>query len=187
MKELETAQRRIAELESETAALSDRIQELGKFLRNERDNTRASQAELAAIRAGGEPAAPQFWAVIAECGEGVLFSDQRDAVWTHTGRGTGSDGFGTPTIGETFRDAYGHQALEIKPLYTHPQPAAQDTERLDCLEKRGIVSVKRCRYFGDGDNKGVFEITTANYDSYEGVTLREAIDAAITAQQGEKT
>ena len=60
---------------------------------------------------------------------------------------------------------------------------AQDAKRLDWLEKRGNVAIELCQYIGDDDI--VFEITAFNDRSYEGATLREAIDAAIAAQQGD--
>lgn len=49
---------------------------------------------------------PRYWAVLAPCGEGVLFSSLLDARWTLTGEGTGADGVGRPTIGEAFRECY---------------------------------------------------------------------------------
>ena len=69
--------------------------------------------------------APLF-AVMAECGQGVIFDDQMDATWTLTGEGTGSDGFGVPTIGEAFREAYHDQQLTayrvlLVPMNTTPE------------------------------------------------------------------
>lgn len=48
----------------------------------------------------------QAWAVIATCGQGVLFPSLLDARWTLTGEGAGADGFGYPSIGEAFRECY---------------------------------------------------------------------------------
>lgn len=50
--------------------------------------------------------AQELWAVMAPCGQGVLFDNKMDARWTLTGKGTGADGFGYPTIGEAFRECY---------------------------------------------------------------------------------
>lgn len=55
----------------------------------------------------------EFHAVIAPCGEGVLFSKRADARWTLTGQGVGSDGFGVPTIADAFRESYGDSSLEL--------------------------------------------------------------------------
>ena len=52
------------------------------------------------------PSPVQAWAVVAPCGDGVLFSSLLDARWTLTGEGAGADGFGHPTIGEAFRECY---------------------------------------------------------------------------------
>ena len=57
--------------------------------------------------------AREFWGVIAPCGEGVLFRKEADARWTQTGEGAGSDGFGVPTIGESFRECYEDKELEL--------------------------------------------------------------------------
>lgn len=55
-----------------------------------------------------------FHAVIAtRAKQGVLFDHIADAQWTHTGEGTGSDGFGVPTVGEEFRDCYADEPLEL--------------------------------------------------------------------------
>lgn len=53
-----------------------------------------------------QPAHSTYWAAIAPCGEGVLFTKKQDACWTITGKGAGSDGFGHPVIGEEFRKCY---------------------------------------------------------------------------------
>ena len=45
----------------------------------------------------------QLFAVLAPCGEGVVFDNEVDARWTATGRG---GGFGVPTVGDCFRDTY---------------------------------------------------------------------------------
>ncbi|AFU45685.1 hypothetical protein C380_09925 [Acidovorax sp. KKS102] len=52
------------------------------------------------------PSPVQAWAVVAPCGDGVLFSSLLDARWTLTGEGAGADGVGHPTIGEAFRECY---------------------------------------------------------------------------------
>lgn len=52
----------------------------------------------------------------------------------------------------------------------------RDTARLDWLEKCGSVEIERCKYLGSDDT--VIEVTPYNSDSYEGDTLRAAIDAA---------
>ena len=49
---------------------------------------------------------PYRWAVMAPCGEGVVFSSLLDAKWTLTGQGFGADGLGHPTIGVAFRECY---------------------------------------------------------------------------------
>ena len=69
---------------------------------------------------------PSLFAVMAECGQGVIFGSQMDATWTLTGEGTGSDGFGVPTIGERFREAYHDQQLTayrvlLMPMNTKPE------------------------------------------------------------------
>lgn len=60
-----------------------------------------------------EAAEPVLFAVLAPCGEGVVFNKEADARWTATGRGTGSDGFGVPTIGDDFRDTYKGEKLRL--------------------------------------------------------------------------
>lgn len=86
------------------------------------------------IEAAQVPLVPprQFFAVIAPCGEGVLFDRLEDARWTLTGKGTGSDGIGHPTIGEAFRECYplGLTLLQVqaaeaqRPAATEPQEGA---------------------------------------------------------------
>ncbi|MEG0139168.1 MAG: hypothetical protein RR707_00030 [Comamonas sp.] len=71
----------------------------------------------------GEQDARKFWAVIAPCGEGVLFDDERDARWTHTGTGL----ILKPTLGDEFRELYGDEELELVQL-TIPAQAAQQTQ-----------------------------------------------------------
>lgn len=60
-----------------------------------------------------------------------------------------------------------------------PAGATEDAARLDWLEKCGTVAIERCKYLGSDDT--VIEVTPYNGDSYEGDTLRAAIDAAIDA------
>ena len=55
----------------------------------------------------------QYFAVLAPCGQGVVFDNEVDARWTVTGRGAGSDGFGVPTIGDDFRRAYKGEKLRL--------------------------------------------------------------------------
>lgn len=72
----------------------------------------AGQAAPAPVLAAPTTAdAPKLWAVIAKCGEGVIFDNEQDALWTLTGEGTGQDGFGVPCIGEEFRDLYADDGL----------------------------------------------------------------------------
>lgn len=72
-----------------------------------RDRAQVRWAQLLTA-AGGIPigAPAPYYAVMAPCGQGVLFSNLLDARWTLTGKGTGSDGFGVPTIGDAFRESY---------------------------------------------------------------------------------
>lgn len=71
---------------------------------------------------------------------------------------------------------------EVRPLYEKAQPQAaaqtdtEDSARLNWLETHSEVNIARVRYLGA--NKSVFEITPYGSDSYDGNTLREAIDAA---------
>lgn len=62
------------------------------------------------------------------------------------------------------------------------QGAVLDAKRLDWLEERGSVAIERCKYLGSDDP--VIEVTPYNDDTYEGETLRKAIDAAIVAKEG---
>ena len=55
----------------------------------------------------------QLFAVLAPCGQGVVFGNEVDARWTATGRGVGSDGFGVPTIGDDFRRTYKGEKLRL--------------------------------------------------------------------------
>lgn len=73
--------------------------------------------------------ARQFWAVIAPCGEGVFFSNEADARWTHTGHGSGSDGFGVPTIGEAFRESYEDEELELVRVHIAAIAAAKGEDQ----------------------------------------------------------
>ncbi|WOI47006.1 hypothetical protein [Acidovorax sp. BLS4] len=77
-----------------------------------------------AIHGSGEPAARQYWAVFAPCGQGVIFTNAADARWTHTGIGTGSDGFGVPRIGFDFREAYGTDPLTLERVQIVPADSA---------------------------------------------------------------
>lgn len=96
------------------------------------------QAELEHLPGG-------FWAVVAPCGEGVVFRNSVDARWALTGTGTGSDGLGHPTIAEHFRDCYGGEALALLRLW-HGGAAEEDADlRRDAArwrhgEKHGFPS-----------------------------------------------
>ena len=81
----------------------------------EHDSCCSSAAGLAAPAAPAvdAPTEREFWAVIAPCGHGVIFEHEKDAQWTLTGEGTGADGFGVPTIGDSFRDCYGDDEIEL--------------------------------------------------------------------------
>lgn len=69
--------------------------------------------------------AREFWGVIAPCGEGVFFKNEADARWTQTGHGSGSDGFGVPTIGEAFRESYEDDALDLVRIRITSQAAEE--------------------------------------------------------------
>lgn len=69
--------------------------------------------------------AREFWGVIAPCGEGVFFNNEADARWTQTGHGSGSDGFGVPTIGEAFRESYEDDALYLVRVHIVAAPTAK--------------------------------------------------------------
>ena len=69
--------------------------------------------------------AREFWGVIAPCGEGVFFKNEADARWTQTGDGSGSDGFGVPTIGEAFRESYEDDALDLVRVHIVAGPTAK--------------------------------------------------------------
>lgn len=107
------------------------------------------QAELAAMRAGGEPVATIY----------VTPDGAREM-----------DDWGVPLPeGATT-------------LYTHPQPAAQDAERLDWLERAGPTSI--CLVM-DRQHDGEIEVSPDDGPTGYGKTLRAAIDAAIATQQGD--
>lgn len=76
-----------------------------------------------------EQDALKFWAVIAPCGEGVLFLNEADARWTQTGEGVGSDGFGVPTLGESFRECYEDEQLELVHVRIAAQAAQQGGDK----------------------------------------------------------
>jgi hypothetical protein len=84
------------------------------------DLSNALQVFLAAQAAPAANDAPELWAVMAECGQGVIFDDKEDARWTLTGEGTGSDGIGVPTIGFEFRDRYEDQELTLHRVHLEP-------------------------------------------------------------------
>ncbi len=69
--------------------------------------------------AGGIPIGKPspYYAVVASCGQGVIFSNLQDARWTLTGEGTGSDGFGVPTIGDAFRESYSTGLTMVRLLH----------------------------------------------------------------------
>lgn len=75
--------------------------------------------------------APKLWAVMAECGQGVIFDHEQDARWTLTGRGAGQDGFGVPTIGEELRDSYEGHAFTLHRVRLEP---VQEVEALAAKE-----------------------------------------------------
>lgn len=54
-----------------------------------------------------------------------------------------------------------------------------DAERMDWLEKRGSVNLERVKRLRDIDKPAVYEVTPWNDDSFEGKTLRDAIDKAM--------
>lgn len=54
-----------------------------------------------------------------------------------------------------------------------------DAERIDWLEKRGSVNLERVKRLRDIDKPAVYEVTPWNDDSFEGKTLRDAIDKAM--------
>ena len=54
-----------------------------------------------------------------------------------------------------------------------------DAERIDWLERRGSVCLERVKRLRDIDKPAVYEVTPYNDDSFEGKTLRDAIDAAM--------
>lgn len=54
-----------------------------------------------------------------------------------------------------------------------------DSERLDWLEKRGSVNLERVKRMRDLDKPAIYEVTPWNDDSFEGETLRAAIDKAM--------
>lgn len=74
---------------------------------------RVMKSAAPAAPAVDAPTEREFWAVIAPCGHGVIFEHEKDAQWTLTGEGTGADGFGVPTIGDSFRDCYGDDEIEL--------------------------------------------------------------------------
>lgn len=109
------------------------------------------EAELAAMRAGGDP--------VAEMVPFHTPSGKRVAVISR----------------------FQHLPIGTK-LYTHPQPAAQDAERLDWLERAGPTSI--CLVM-DRQHDGEIEVSPDDGPTGYGKTLRAAIDAAIAAQQGD--
>ena len=70
---------------------------------------RATAQDLLNGASGNKP----LFAVLAPCGQGVVLTNETDARWTTTGRGTGSDGFGVPTIGDDFRRTYKGEKLRL--------------------------------------------------------------------------
>ena len=105
-------------------------------------------AEIELSRAAATaPGAPQqeatHWLVTAPCGEGVVFDNERDAQWTLTGKGAGSDGFGTPTIGEAFRDAYEGETFTLVELTLGASRAAATAPGAPQQEASGDWSIDR--------------------------------------------
>ena len=160
MTELETAQKRIAELEA-------RVQELGQMARDVNSRRVVElEAELAAMRVVGEP--------VAEMVPCHTPSGKRVAVISR----------------------FQHLPIGTK-LYTHPQPAAQGAEPdmfwdaddretfaydieeiVNKYDPGQIVSIECARRL---PNFRVLVTAGEDWNSYE------YLDAAIAAQQGEKT
>lgn len=53
-----------------------------------------------------------------------------------------------------------------------------DKDRIDWIEKHGQLNIERCKYI---DGPEVYEVTPFNEDSFDGKTLRDAIDTAMRA------
>lgn len=70
-----------------------------------------------------------------------------------------------------------------KPLYTHPQPAAQDGERLDHLQKTGST----IELIPGASNFYPMLFRVGGLHKSSNADVRLAIDAAIAAQQGDKS
>lgn len=70
---------------------------------------RATAQDVLNGASGNKP----LFAVLAPCGQGVVFGNEVDARWTATGCGAGSDGFGVPTIGDDFRETYKGEKLSL--------------------------------------------------------------------------
>lgn len=62
--------------------------------------------------------------------------------------------------------------------------ALEDAARLDWLESNSQINIERVRYLGA--TKSIYEVTPYDSISYDGETLRAAIDAARAAQEGKQ-
>ncbi|MBV7454332.1 hypothetical protein KW843_07605 [Acidovorax sp. sif1233] len=96
-------------------AIRDAVRATGDFYGQKVDVVPVP-TRAASVHAELEHLPGDFWAVVAPCGEGVVFRNPIDARWALTGTGTGSDGFGHPTIAEHFRDCYGGECLVLLSL-----------------------------------------------------------------------
>ena len=79
-----------------------------------------------------------------------------------------------------------HHLEDIDKAHAAQKAAAQavhvDAARLDWLERRGSVAIERVKRISNLDAPAEYEVTPYNDDSYDGATLRAAIDAARAAQ-----
>lgn len=140
------------------------------------------EAELAAMRSGGEPVAAPMVGEMALIAKAL----QRVGITNVLNHGAASCVFsqGCAGVSQGHLLAYTREiALQCAAaLYTDPKPAAQDADRLDWLERAGPTSI--CLVM-DRQHDGEIEVSPDDGPTGYGKTLRAAIDAAIAAQQGD--
>ncbi len=125
-------------------------------LRAKVEELSAAQAELAAMRAGGEPVGYIITNTLVAGDRAIVFPDKADRA---------------PKI------------FPRTPVYTHPKPAAQDAELLDWLGNQYVTvriplpyGSRECFIGSPDDNDGA---APSPWD------IRAAIRTAIAAQQGD--
>ena len=67
----------------------------------------------------------------------------------------------------------------LTPAAQAAESVLEDSARLDWLESNSQINIERVRYLGA--TKSIYEVTPYNSISYDGETLRDAINAAMAA------